>query len=156
MFTLESLIKQSKFKSEKHKVVISIIFASNLINGVYDEVFKKFGITIQQFNTLRILRGQYPKPCTINLIRDRMLDKMSDASRIVERLRKAGLVERIVSIKDRRAVDVIITKKGLDLLEQIDQQDEPLLLPATKLTDKEASQLNDLLEKVFESIISTA
>jgi len=152
MPSLEQLIKQSKFKSEKRKALISIIYANNLINGHLDEIFKRFGLTLQQYNTLRILRGQYPKPCTINVIRERMLDKMSDASRIVERLRKAGLVERVPSTKDRRAVDVIATKKGLNILTQIDKYENEMDQPVSKLTEKEAKQLNDYLERVFDGL----
>ena len=153
MPSIEQILKQNKFKSEKEKVIISILFANNLINGLYEEIFKKHNLTIQQYNALRILRGQFPNPCTINLIRDRMLDKMSDASRIVERLRKAELAERVTSAKDRRAVDVLITNKGLELLAQIDKLQDEFDRPADKLTEKEARQLSELLEKVFESLL---
>lgn len=153
MPTLEQLIKQAKFRNERHKALIGILYANNLINGAYEEIFKRFNLTIQQYNALRILRGQYPNPCTINLIRDRMLDKMSDASRIVERLRKAGFAERVISVKDRRAVDVIITQAGLDLLTQIDKYENEMDKPAGKLTDAEAKQFNELLEKIFEGLV---
>ncbi|HWB62291.1 MAG TPA: MarR family transcriptional regulator [Chitinophagales bacterium] len=153
MITIEQLIKQPKFKCEGNRAVVSILYASGLINSYFESVFKKFDITLQQFNALRILRGQYPKPCTVNLIRDRMLDKMSDASRIVERLRKAGLVERTTSKTDRRAVDVLITQKGLSLLSEIDKMEKELTLPHSKLTEAEAKQLNNLIEKVFDSLL---
>jgi MarR family transcriptional regulator, multiple gene regulator MgrA len=147
--SLEELIKQSKFRNEKQKAIVSIIYANNLINTHFEEIFKKFNLTLQQYNALRILRGQYPTPCTINLIRERMLDKMSDASRIVERLRKAGWAERVTSQKDRRAVDVLITQKGLSLLEQLDHLQDEMDKPATNLTDAEAQQLSAILQKVF-------
>ena len=147
--TIEERIKQSKFRNEKHRLTVSILYTSNLVTAHYEEAFTKYGLTLQQFNVLRILRGQQPKPCTINLIRERMLDRMSDASRIVERLRKAGLVDRIQSTKDRRAVDVMITKKGLAVLAQIDKAEDNLQAPLNGLTDKEAKQLNELLEKVM-------
>ena len=152
MPTIEQLLKHPKFNSEKQKAVISILYANNLINGHFENVFKKYNLTIQQYNTLRILRGQYPNPCTINLIRERMLDKMSDASRIVERLRKAGLAERVVCASDRRAVDVVITKKGLTLLADIDKIQHQLDLPASNLTEKEAQQLNILIQKIFDCL----
>ncbi|MDB5283081.1 MAG: regulatory protein MarR [Bacteroidota bacterium] len=153
MPSIEQILKQNKFKSEKERAIVSILFANNLINGFYEEIFKKHGLTIQQYNALRILRGQFPNPCTINLIRERMLDKMSDASRIVERLRKAGWAERVTSAKDRRAVDVIITGTGLELLGQIDKLQNDFDHPAVKLSEKEARQLGDLLEKVFDSLM---
>ena len=149
MRSVEERIKQSKFRNEKHKTVISILYTSNVITAHYEEAFGKYGITLQQFNVLRILRGQHPAPCTINIIRERMLDKMSDASRIVERLRKAGLVDRVPSKKDRRAVDVVITKKGLEVLTQIDKVELHLQEPLKGLSDSEAKQLNDLLEKIM-------
>lgn len=147
--TIEERIKQSKFRNEKHKLTVSILYTNNLVSAHYEEAFGKYGLTVQQFNVLRILRGQQPTPCTINLIRERMLDRMSDASRIVERLRKAGLVERVQSTKDRRAVDVVITKKGMAVLAQIDKVEDKLQSPFGGITDKEAKQLNELLEKVM-------
>ncbi len=153
MPTLEQLISQTKFKDEKHKAILSTLYASNLINNYFEGIFKRYSLTIQQYNALRILRGQYPHPCTINLIRERMLDKMSDTSRIVERLRKAALVERLVSQKDKRAVDVVITKKGLHLLTQIDKIEPEMDRPTDKLTETEAQQLSGLLEKIFSSLV---
>ncbi len=107
---------------------------------------------MQQFNILRILRGQHPKSASINTLKERMLDKMSDVSRLVERLRKADLVERKSCEADRRAVDVKITQKGLELLKEID--DKLHILEATlkdTLSDKEVSQLNKLLDKVLST-----
>src|SRR3954463_16433741 len=111
MPTIEDLIKQPKFENEKHKAVISLTFTAGLLAGFWEEFFGRFDLTSQQYNVLRILRGQYPKPASVNLIRERMMDKMSDVSRLVERLRKNGFVERTVRKDDRRAVDVIITRK---------------------------------------------
>lgn len=153
MTTIEELLKQSKFRNERHKSLISILYAANLINSSYDEIFKKYDLTIQQYNVLRILRGQHPNPSTINLIRERMLDRMSDASRIVERLRKAGLVERIQSEKDRRAVDVLISKKGLSLLAQIDKMENLFDKPAELLDENDARQLSILLGKVINAVV---
>lgn len=149
MHSLEERIKQSKFNNEKHKTIVSILYTANLLTAHFEEAFRKYGITLQQFNVLRILRGQQPNPSTINLIRERMLDKMSDASRIVERLRKAELVERVPSKKDRRAVDVVITKKGLAVLAQLDKMQDALQKPLSELSDKDAKTLNDLLEKIM-------
>ena len=153
MPTLEELIKQSRFRNERQKAIVSIIYANNLINSHFEEIFKKFDLTLQQYNALRILRGQYPTPCTINLIRERMLDKMSDASRIVERLRKAGLAERLTSQKDRRAVDVLITQKGLGLLEQLDHLQDEMDKPAIYLSDTEAQQLSTIIQKIFGAMV---
>ncbi len=153
MPTIEELIKQPKFRNEKHKAVVSILYVNNLITGYYEEYLKKYNLTLQQFNVLRIVRGQHPNPSTINLIRERMLDKMSDASRIVERLRKAELVERVQCKEDRRAVDVIITKKGLEVLTMIDKQDMQLDMPLSSLSEQEAKQLSSLIGKMFDNLV---
>ena len=152
MPSIEELIKQTKFRDEKHKAIISILYTANLLNNFHEDYFKQFDLTSQQYNALRILRGQHPNPATVNLIRERMMDKMSDASRIVERLRKAGFVERVVSKKDRRAVDVLITQKGLDVLALIDARDEKTDKPTLHLSQEEAAELNRLLGKVLEAL----
>lgn len=152
MPSIEELIKQTKFRDEKHKAIISILYTANLLNNFHEDYFRQFELTSQQYNALRILRGQHPNPATVNLIRERMMDKMSDASRIVERLRKAGFVERVVSKKDRRAVDVLITQKGLDVLALIDARDEKTDKPARYLSQDEAAELNRLLGKVLEAL----
>ncbi len=152
MATIEQLIKQPKFKDEKQKAIVSIIYTSCLLESFHKEFFAKFGITTQQYNALRILRGQFPKPSKVSLIRERMLDKMSDTSRMVERLRKVGLVQRVESETDRRAVDVLITQKGLEVLALIEKQEKELYKPTDKLTNAEAVQLSALMEKVINNI----
>lgn len=152
MAKLEELIQQTKFRSEKQKALISVMLVSNLLDNHHETFFKKFGLTLQQYNVLRILRGQFPNPCTVNLIRERMLDRMSDASRIVERLRKAGFVERVQSEKDRRAVDVLITRKGLNTLTTIDKYEEEMQRPVDLLTEKDAKQLTELLQKMLDKM----
>lgn len=141
-------LKQSAFKSEHHKAMINIFFTNNYLIDKTADFYKKFDITRQQYNVLRILRGQHPAPATINLIKERMLDKMSDASRIVERLRIKGLVERIQSESDRRAVSVSIAASGLELLSETDPhiQEFPRLLE--NLSEDEVVKLNKLLDKI--------
>src|ERR1041384_1552210 len=120
MSNIEKLIAQKTFSSEYNKGLISLIFVGNWVVSRHQQFFKRFDITMQQFNILRILRGQHPKAASINMLKERMLDKMSDVSRLVERLRKAELIERKSCEVDRRAVDVKITDKGLLLLKEID------------------------------------
>ncbi|HYG37657.1 MAG TPA: MarR family transcriptional regulator [Cytophagales bacterium] len=146
---LEDEIKQKSFRSEHHKMVLNIYFTNNWLHDSQINIFKSFAITPQQFNLLRILRGQYPTPATINLLVERMLNKMCDASRLVEKLKKKGLVERVQCPEDRRAVNVLISEKGLKLLKEID----PLLDQmydelSSILTVEEAKQLNNLLDKL--------
>ena len=109
---LEQEIKQPKFRNEYHKLAVNVLYTNGWLVNLYSSLFSKHDITSNQYNILRILRGQYPNPVTINLLKERMLDKMSDASRLVERLRRKGFVKRDLSSKDRRCVDVFITEKG--------------------------------------------
>lgn len=141
-------IKQSKFKNEYQKMLINILFTSGWLSAKHNSKIKPFGISTQQFNLLRILRGQHPKPATVNLLIDRMLDKNSNASRLVEKLRVKKLVERAVCPDDRRAVNVIITQKGLDLLEELDKLDGGMIKELKNLSEKEAATLNQLLDKL--------
>lgn len=140
-------IKQAKFKSEFQKAIINIFYTSSWLGEKHSRFFKKYNITAAQFNVLRILRGQYPQPSTINLIIDRMLDRMSNASRIVDKLEDKKLVVRKQCPNDRRAVDVIISEAGLELLEEIDRAMEPYETEFCNLTEAEAATLNDLLDK---------
>lgn len=145
---LEEEIKQKEFKNEYAKSVVNLIYTFNWLDTQTRDFMKKFDITSQQFNILRILRGQQSAPATINLLKERMLDKMCDASRMVERLKTKTLVERRVCEKDRRAVDIFITKKGLELLAKIDKEipDQEKLMK--NLTATEIKQLNTLLDKL--------
>ena len=145
---LEEEIEQKHFRNEYHKAAVNMIYTFNWVINQQIDFFKPFGVTIQQFNILRILRGQHPNPATIKLIKERMLDKMSDASRIVEKLRIKGLVERNICSHDRRNVDVCITQKGLDLLSEIDKYDDEADKKLALLNKEEIKQLNDLLDKL--------
>lgn len=141
-------IKQSKFKNEHQKMLINILFTSNWLNAKHAAGLKPYGISSQQYNLLRILRGQHPKPASVNLLIDRMLDKSSNASRLVEKLRIKKLVERTVCPEDRRAVNVIITQKGLDLLAELDKNEGNMLKELKNLSEKEAELINILLDKL--------
>ncbi|HVI48205.1 MAG TPA: MarR family transcriptional regulator [Chitinophaga sp.] len=151
MSNLERLITQRNFTNEYHRGLVSLIFVGNWISSRHQQFFKRYDITMQQFNILRILRGQYPKAASINTLKERMLDKMSDVSRLVERMRLAGLVERKSCEMDRRAVDVRITTKGLDLLTEIDGAIVQLEDAFKSLNEKEVSQLNKLLDKMLDN-----
>lgn len=141
-------IKQKQFQSEHHKALINLIYTHNYVLNEMNIFFKSIDITRQQYNVLRILRGQYPNPCSINLIKERMLDKMSDASRIVQRLNSKGLVERENSDHDRRAVEVTISKNGLDLLANTDEKVRDFSHLLENLDNNEAKLLNTLLDKI--------
>ena len=145
---LEDEIKQSKFKSEYHKLGVNIIYTANWLTLHHTKKCKEHDITPEQFNLLRILRGQYPKPATVNLLIERMLNKMSNASRLVEKLRQKGLVERLICKDDRRACDVVISKKGLGLLTKIDREENEWNRLITHISEDEAKKINTLLDKL--------
>lgn len=149
MSNLERLIAQNTFSGEEQKSIIGLIFVGNWITSRHQRFFKQYEITLQQFNILRILRGQHPKAANIGLLRERMLDRMSDVSRLVERLRIAELVERTPNDNDRRSVDVKITKKGLGLLKEIDENMNEMYQLSSGLSEKELKLLNELLDKLL-------
>lgn len=129
-------------------MLINILFTSSWLSSKHACTLKPYGISVQQYNILRILRGQYPTPVTINLLIDRMLDKNSNASRLVEKLRLKKLVDRAICEKDRRAVNVVITQKGLTLLTELDKQEESFLKDLKNISSKEAELVSSLLDKL--------
>ena len=145
---LEKEIHQTKFEHEYQKLMLNLIFTSNWLNLKHTQRLKPYGISPQQFNILRILRGQYPNSATVTLLTDRMLDKSSNASRLVEKLRQKGLVDRCICPEDRRAVNVKITQKGLDLLKTLDAQSDYMHRDLQQLTEEEARVVNQMLDRV--------
>lgn len=148
MTTIEQEIKQKVFKSEYQKAYINVVYTSGWLQTRQAAVFRSYDLTLPQYNILRILRGQHPKPATINLLIERMLDKTSNASRIVDKLEVKGLVTRTPCEHDRRTVDVLITKAGLNLLKTIDQKGEDIITGLNNLTEEEAKALSQLLDKI--------
>lgn len=145
---LEEEITQKKFKNDFHKLAVNLMYTHGWFMNHQSKYFKKFGITGPQYNILRILRGQHPHPASVNLLKDRMLDKMSDASRLVERLKQKGLVEREICPNDRRRVEVKINEKGLALLKEMDRIEDRFNKLFKGLTNDEAKTLNELLDKL--------
>ena len=148
--SIETDIKQSTpFKSSYHRVIVNLIYTTNWLADSQTQLLKPFKLTIQQYNVLRILRGQFPNPIKVSDITERMLDKMSNASRLVDKLVIKKLVLRTECPSDRRAVDVVITEKGLELLKQLDAlQGEWDALLQDKLTVDEATALSHLLDRL--------
>lgn len=149
---LEEEIVQKEFLDENHKALVNIIYTHSFLINKMTGFFKSRGITRQQFNVLRILRGQYPKSANLNLIKERMLDKMSDASRIVERLRLKKLIDRRQSESDRREVEITINQSGLKLLVGTDQEIRKFYKMFDSLSPEELKQLNFLLDKFRKGI----
>lgn len=148
---LEEAIQQKKpFSNPRQRMAVNVIFTSNWLISKQKEFFKRFDITLQQYNVLRILRGKHPEPISTSDIRGRMLDRMSDVSRIVDRLVKKDLVIRSTCKEDKRLVDVVITKAGLSLLESIDHRWEEMDSLTSSLSEEEVQVMNDLLDKIRE------
>lgn len=146
---LEDELKQVKpFGSEQQKAMVNIMFTNGWVNDRFRDFMKPFGLTQQQYNVLRILRGSEPEPLSTSCIRSRMIDRMSDASRIVDRLFQKGLVQRTVCPRDRRLVEVRITEQGKQLLQTIDARQDEMHLAVGSLSQDELRQLNILLDKL--------
>ncbi|HXH99995.1 MAG TPA: MarR family transcriptional regulator [Sphingobacteriaceae bacterium] len=144
---LEKEIFTDKFENSYHKAAVNIIYTYGWLTDQLKKRLKSQDLTLQQFNILRILRGQYPNPATVNLLKERMLDKMCDASRIVDRLIQKEFVTRCINKTDRRAVDIKINPKGLEMLKGLDHQMSGTDFLKDNLTEKEAEILSKLLDK---------
>lgn len=147
---IEEEIQQRTFQSEYQRAHVNVVFTASWLQNRLTQRFKAYHLTLPQFNVLRILRGQQPHPATIQLLMQRMLDKTSNASRIVDKLEAKGLVTRTVNPLDRRQVDVMITEAGLELLHRIDVADDLHNLGLENLRPEEAKLLNDLLDRIRE------
>jgi DNA-binding MarR family transcriptional regulator len=148
--SIDKDINQRKFRNDFQRVGINLIYTSNWANEQVKQLFDQYDITPQQFNILRILRGA-GEPLSTLQIRQRMLDKMSDTSRIVDRLLKKGFVKKMVCKADRRLVDVTISDKGLKMLDKMDRHQEDMDGVFKNLSEAEAKILNKLLDKLRRS-----
>ncbi|MCE2771949.1 MAG: MarR family transcriptional regulator [Bacteroidetes bacterium] len=145
---IEEEIKQKSFHSPYQKVYVNLIFTASYMQNMHSRVMKQFGVTMQQYNVLRILRGQHPNPASVGIIQERMLDKNSNASRLIDKLLLKKFVDRKVCPDDRRQMDIKITAKGLELLKQLDVIIDGMESEMKTLTEKEALLLSDLLDKL--------
>jgi len=145
---IEEAIKQKKFNSSKEKAWVNLIYTYNQLSGQLEELFKRFDLTQQQYNVLRILRGKHPECTSCGAIKEVMLDKNPDLTRLCDRLLNKGLVDRFVNEDNRRQVNVGITQKGLKLLDEIEPFIKANSRIAENLTEEEAEQLSDLLDKL--------
>jgi len=142
-------IQQTAFRNEYQKMGINLIFTANWLNEKVGKILSTEKITQQQYNILRILRGSECPLSTLK-IRERMLDKMSDTSRIVDRLIAKELVEKSACQADKRLVDITLSKKGFQLLEKLDQFDAQIDAILKGINEKEANTINQILDKLRE------
>ena len=148
MGKIEEAIKQSEFKDSYNKVVVNLLYTHSYLVSFQTAVLKPMDLSPEQYNVLRILRGQLGKPATIAAIQDRMLKTMSNASRVVDKLKTKELVKREECPENRRKVDVVITEKGLSLLDLLEPQITIMNKKAIHLEDQEVALLNELLDKM--------
>ncbi|CAH1002224.1 hypothetical protein LEM8419_03141 [Neolewinella maritima] len=149
MPTIEQEIQQTKFSSPAHRTQLNILFTAGWINQQTTNALRPFGLSIQQFNILRILRGRNGKPATVKLLTERMLDKMSNASRLVDKLKEKGYVKRQECETDRRRVDIVITPAGLDIVGQASEaMERDVIQRFSRLEPHEFDLLSDLLDRL--------
>jgi MarR family 2-MHQ and catechol resistance regulon transcriptional repressor len=146
--SIEKDIQQVAFTSARQKAMINLLFTYGWVIEKIKNFLAEEDITHQQFNILRILRGSQPKPLSTLQIRERMLDKMSDTSRIVDRLVIKGLVKKTTCSEDKRLVDVVITEKGQKLLKKIDSEGDEITEIMGGLSEEESEELSALLDKL--------
>lgn len=145
---LEDEIKQKKFANEYHKAHLNLMFTNSWMNAYHIKVFKPFGISTQQYNILRILKGQNGQSVPLKLLTDRMIDKMSNTSRLVDKLFQKKLVERTICNDNRRQVDITITPAGLKLVDEVTIELEKSYKGKQNITNEEAKELNRILDKL--------
>jgi DNA-binding MarR family transcriptional regulator len=146
--SLEQDIQQSKFQNEHEKVVVNLLYTSSWLHTLNAARLKKHDITPEQFNVLRILRGSHPKPLMLAEITARMIDKSSNATRLVEKLRQKGFVKREICENNRRQVDISITDKGMGVLKNCDHEEADWLAKIKTISKQEAAELNRILDKL--------
>jgi DNA-binding MarR family transcriptional regulator len=146
MRRIEDEIQQKKFKTPHQKAVINLIYTANWLQNKHHGFFRAYGITGQQFNILRVLKGQHPKSISATELKSRMLDQNSDVSRLLDRLASKNLLHKKTCPNDKRASDIFITSEGLDLLREIDKRQKEIDQVLT-ISPEEATQLSDLLDK---------
>jgi DNA-binding MarR family transcriptional regulator len=145
---IEQVIQQQKpFRNASQKAIINLIYTTNWVTDRIKSILKPYGITMQQYNVLRILRGA-GEPISTSVIRERMLDKMSDTSRMVDRLHQKGLVMRTPCPDDKRLVDVRLSVRGRQLIDELDRLDRQIDQVLDGLSEEEARQLSRLLDKI--------
>ncbi|MFT5823083.1 MAG: DNA-binding MarR family transcriptional regulator [Crocinitomix sp.] len=139
---------QSSFKSDYHKLVVNLHFTFLCLTENFQCLLKQHDLTSTQFNVLRILRGQKQEPASIGLIKERMIERNSDVSRVIDRLIKKDVIDRKENKLDRRQRDIIINQKGLDLLEIIDESEANFVQSIKHVSEDEIKLMNDLLDKI--------
>lgn len=144
---IEEEIKQPKFHSNNHKASLNLLFTANWLMTKLEEIIHPYGITVQQFNILRILKGQGSNNISATDIKMRMLDKSSDVSRLLERLTAKKLIHKNQNKYDKRTTDISITDVGIKLLEKISKE-QPRMDSLLNISEESAELLSSILDKL--------
>lgn len=147
--SIEQDIKQASFKTNLEKAVVNLLYTYNWLRDNAQDIYKPFGLKMQHYNILRILKGKYPAAISPGEIKEVMLDKAPDLTRLLDKLVEMNLVDRQLCPENRRKMDVTITNQGIELLQVLTKRQETLYGDiTTRLSEKDAAQLSDLLDKV--------
>jgi DNA-binding MarR family transcriptional regulator len=153
MRSIDDIIHQKSFQSKLQKAYINVLFTASVLENRTAHVLRPFGISPQQFNILRILKGQDPAVVSLKAVAERMIDQNSNASRLVDKLVDKGLVNRSGCPQDRRQIDLCITGTGKALLEKANEVMTALHNEGEEVTEQEAELLSSLLDKVRNALI---
>lgn len=146
--SIEKAIKQKKFENEYQKLLVNLLYTTGYVSNAQNKVLKPFGISAQQYNVLRILRGQHPEPVSVKLVAERMLDQNSNASRLIDKLVQKGHITRTVCKYDRRQKEVVISAQGLKELLVMDEKIRQFQKQFEVISVREARKINKLLDQL--------
>ncbi|SIT87993.1 MarR family winged helix-turn-helix transcriptional regulator [Pontibacter indicus] len=145
---IEDEIQQKDFKDDHRRMVVNLLFTNNWLNQQFIPFFKQYGLTLQQHNVLSIVRGQQPKPVCFGEVQERMVDRNSNVTRLVDKLIEKGYVTRDICQANRRMIELRLTPQGAELLSKIDEQMPAFFQRFHTLTKEEANLLSQLLDKL--------
>jgi DNA-binding MarR family transcriptional regulator len=146
--TLEEAIKSTKFKNETHRACVNIMYTAWWLKTITNKALKEYGLTHEQYNVLRILKGKHPQQMCVKDIGSRLIEKNSNVPRIIDRLAIKKLIKREQGKTDRRETVISITAAGITLLEAASKEMETAMTNSVKMNDKDAMTLNSLLEQL--------
>lgn len=148
---IEEAIKQSRFTDNYQKAVVNLVYTANWLREEQTKLLKQYDILPQHFNVMRIIKGRYPKPVSPGEIKEVMIDKANDLTRLLDKLEKKGWIKRQLCPSNRRRMDITLTEKGIKMLQAANRSLQTFTEELkTHFSDKEAASLTKLLDKMRE------
>ena len=148
---LEQAIKSTKFKNETHKATLNILYTAWWLKTKMSKELKEFGLTHEQYNVLRILKGKHPEQMCVKDIGCRMIEKSSNVPRIIDRLEVKKLAKRSTSVVDKRETVITLTQSGITILSATNEMVNQVMDAVLEISENDAKELNQLLEKMRSS-----